>query len=106
MTVVRPSWLLQLADLDPHLLAQLGVEVGERLVEQQHVGPDDERARQRHALLLAARELARQASRQSPEADQRAAPPRRGLSISGLGTLRISSPKATFCATVRCGNSA
>ena len=54
---------LQLADLDPHLLAQLGVEVGERLVEQQHVGPDGERAGQRHALLLAARELARQAAR-------------------------------------------
>jgi hypothetical protein len=30
--------LLQLADLAAHLDAQLGVEVGERLVEQQHLG--------------------------------------------------------------------
>ncbi len=28
------------------------------------------------------------------------------LSMSALGSLRISRPKATFCATVRCGNSA
>src|SRR5262249_15233567 len=30
--------LLQLADLDAHLLPQLGVEIGERLVEKQDVG--------------------------------------------------------------------
>ena len=63
--------LLQFADLDPHLLAQLGVEVGERLVEQQDVGPDGERAGERHALLLAARELARQARAEAREPDQR-----------------------------------
>ena len=45
---------LQFADFDPHVLAQLGVEIGQRLVEQQHVGPEHQRARQRHALLLAA----------------------------------------------------
>ena len=97
---------LQLADLDPHLLAQLGVEIGERLVEQQHVGPDGQRAGQRHALLLAAGELARQARRRS----RRAAPARSAsstrVSISAFGSLRISRPKATFCATVMCGNSA
>jgi hypothetical protein len=37
-----------------HLLAQLGVEVAERLVEQQDLRPDDQRAGQCHALLLAA----------------------------------------------------
>ncbi len=52
---------LELADLDPHLLAQLRIEIGERLVEQQDVRLDDEGARQGDALLLAARELARQA---------------------------------------------
>ena len=51
----QPELALQLADLDPHVLAQLGVEIGQRLVEQQHVGPEHQRARQRHALLLAAR---------------------------------------------------
>ena len=58
---------LQLADLDPHLLAQLGVEVRQRLVEEEHVGPDRERAGERDALLLAARELARQALRVAVE---------------------------------------
>ncbi len=45
---------LQLADLDADVLPQLGVEVGERLVEQQDVGPDRQRAGERHALLLSA----------------------------------------------------
>ncbi len=62
---------LQLADLDPHLLAQLGVQIGKRLVEQQHVRPDGERARERHALLLAARELTRQAAAVAAEPHQR-----------------------------------
>ena len=52
---------LDLAQLDLHLLAQLGVEIAERLVEQQDLRADDQRAGQRHALLLAARELARKA---------------------------------------------
>ena len=46
---------MQAADLEAHLLAQIGVEVRERLVEQQHRGLDDDGAGQRHALLLAAR---------------------------------------------------
>jgi len=50
---------LQVADFAAHLRAQLGVEVGERLVEQQHAWLDDDRARERDALLLAARELMR-----------------------------------------------
>ena len=50
--------LLELADLRPHLHADLGVEIGERLVEQQHLRIQHERTRQRHALLLPARQLA------------------------------------------------
>ncbi len=41
------------------LLAHARVERAERLVEQQHLGLDRERARERHALPLAARELRR-----------------------------------------------
>ena len=48
---------LQLADFEPHLLAQLGVEVGQRLVEQQNVRPRDDRPGERDALLLPAGEL-------------------------------------------------
>ena len=50
--------VVQAADLEAHLLAQVGVEVRERLVEQQGLGLDHQRAGQRHALLLAARQLA------------------------------------------------
>ena len=46
--------LLDSADLDAHLLAQEGVQVRQRLVQQQHARLDDEAARQRDALLLAA----------------------------------------------------
>ena len=49
--------LLQLAQFDLHLLAQLLVERAQRFVEQQHLRPLDQRARQRHALALAARQL-------------------------------------------------
>ena len=61
---------LQLADFDAHLLAQLGVEIGQRLIEQQHVGPENQRAGQRHALLLAAGQLSRQPLAQVLEAHE------------------------------------
>ena len=61
---------LQFADFDPHVLAQLGVEIGQGLIEQQHIGAEHQRARQRHALLLAAGQL----SRQPVGRDDRAAP--------------------------------
>ena len=48
-----------LLELELHVLAQLLVERAERLVHQEHAG-EDERAGERHALLLAAGELARQ----------------------------------------------
>ena len=50
--------LLQRTDLGPHLDPDLGVQVRERLIEEQDVGVQDEGAGQRHALLLAAGELA------------------------------------------------
>ena len=66
----QPQLLLQLADLDAHFLPQLGVEIGQRLVEQQDVGLDHERAGERHALLLPARQFARQALRETLEPDE------------------------------------
>src|SRR5205085_12486996 len=45
---------LQFADLDAYFLAQLRVEIGQRLVEQEHVRPDRERTGKRDALLLPA----------------------------------------------------
>ena len=49
--------LLERLELDLQILAQAGVERAERLVEQQHARPQHERAGQRDALLLTAREL-------------------------------------------------
>ena len=46
--------VLDRRQLDAHVFAQVGVERRERFVEQQHVGFDDDGARQRDALLLAA----------------------------------------------------
>ena len=60
---------LQLAQLEAGLEAQLGVEVGERLVEQEQARLANDRARQRDALLLAAGELARRSLQQVADAD-------------------------------------
>jgi hypothetical protein len=57
-TVVMFEVALDALQLDPHVLAQVGVERRERLVEQQHVGLDHDGAGERDALLLAAGQLA------------------------------------------------
>ena len=52
-------FVVQPAYLETHFLAQVGIEIGERLVEQQRLRLDDQRAGERDALLLAAGKLAR-----------------------------------------------
>ena len=52
-----PEVALDALELEAHALAQLGVEIGQRLVEQQELGLHDERPGQREALLLAAGQL-------------------------------------------------
>ena len=56
--------------LDLHLLAQLVVQRRQGFVEQEQLGLGSERARQRHALLLAAGNLAGLASRELFHANQ------------------------------------
>ena len=82
-------------ELRAHLVAQLDVERGERLVEQQHVRPRGERPRERDPLRLTAGELRRTevGERQQVEPGE----PALGLHRPGLN--------ATFWRTVRCGNS-
>ena len=70
----RLDVLQQAAQLDLHLLAQLAIERRQRLVEQQHVGLDRDRARQRHALLLAARQCGDASATEMTELDQRQRP--------------------------------
>ena len=50
---------VQAADLELHLLAQLLVQRRQRLVHQHHAWLEDEGTRQRHALLLSARQVLR-----------------------------------------------
>ena len=51
------EFIVQAADLAAHLLAQIGVEVRQRFVQQQDFRLHHQRARQRHPLLLAAGEF-------------------------------------------------
>ena len=99
ITVVSPSFLCSSRISTRTSWRSLASRLDERFVEQEHVGPEDERARQRHALLLAARQLARQALGPGAPAGPAAAHRRRGALVSAASTLRISRPKATFCAT-------
>ena len=55
-----PEVLLDAADLLPHGHAQLGVQIGQGLVHEQDLRRDHERPGECNALLLAARELARE----------------------------------------------
>ena len=58
---------LEARDLDPHLVAQLEVQVRQRFVQQEYGGLDDEGAGERDALPLPARELQRPSLAKSDE---------------------------------------
>ena len=90
-------------DLAAHLVAQLCVEIGQRLVEQEDPRIAHDGAADGDALALAAGELARIAAR--ARRDARASRRRRSTrsSISVFGILRARSPKPIFFATVICG---
>ena len=85
---------MQALDLDAHLRAQLGVEVGQRLVEQEHLRVAHDAAAERDALLLAAGQLLRlalQAARAGPSM-----PAARSIAalISASGIFLLRRPKA------------
>ena len=61
--------LLQLADILAHAAAQFGIEIGQRFVEQQHIGFQHQRARHRNALLLPARQFRRHSVAQALQPD-------------------------------------
>jgi hypothetical protein len=96
---------MQPSDLEAHFLAQVGIQVGERLIQQQHLRLDHDRACERDALLLAARQFCRVTRRQVPhmhDVEHLADAPAHLLARS----LRSSSPNATFCSTVMFGHTA
>ena len=61
--------LMQRLDLGAHVDAQLGVEVGKRLVEQEHLRIAHDGAAHGDALALAAGKLARQPLEESVKAE-------------------------------------
>ena len=61
--------VVEAAQPRPQVRADLGVEGAERLVEQQHLRVDGERAGQRHPLALAAGELGRVAVLEAVQPD-------------------------------------
>ena len=97
---------MQSRDLVQHAAAQLRVECRQRLVEQQHLGSDGERAGDRHALLLPARELLRVPSARSLPCRRACRHSSTRDAISPRGAPPARRPKATFCSTRMCGNSA
>ena len=101
--MVRLELALQPLELGAHAVAQLGVEVGQRLVEQQELRLHHQRARQREPLLLAAGELGGVAVDQVIERDRAEHAHHLVADLLALGSLRTSSGKATFWNTFMCG---
>ena len=96
--------LLQGADLLAQLQPDLGVQGGQRLVEQQHPGLDGQRAGQGDALLLAAGELVRVLpGLGGPVQTMSSRSPARWLRWLAP-ILRIRSPKATLSSADMFGN--
>ena len=98
----RAHALAQLLDLGAHLHAQLRVEVGQGLVEQEHLGIAHDRPAHGDALALAARKLARLAPEQSLDV-QNAGGLLTRCRISSLRTPRYWSENAMFSNTLMCG---
>ena len=95
--------LVQLLDLGAHLHAQLGVEVGERLVEEEDLRIAHDGAAHGDALALAAGELARIAVEQRLQARGCPAALLTRCAISAFGAPRSFREKAMLSATVMCG---
>ena len=93
---------MQLLELDPHLHAQLGVEVRERLVEQEDLGVADDGAAERDALALTAGELARLALEPFADAEN-VGRLLDALVMSARSMRRIFRPKAMLSYTLMCG---
>ena len=99
----RSRLTMDAAQLGLHLEPDPQVERRERLVQQQHARPVDERTSERDALELAAGELMRR-RRSNPTRRTSLSASVTRASMSGAPLTR--SPNATFSKTSRCGKSA
>ena len=98
--------VLDVQQLELRVLAQLLVERGERLVEQQELRALDERARERDALALAAGELVRHALAERLHAHELQDVRDPVVDSRPPTTLSCRRPNATFFCTLMCGKSA
>ena len=96
--------LLQGADLLAQLQPDLGVERGQRLVEQQHVRLDRQRPGQRDALLLAAGQLVRVLAGLRGQADHVEQLGGRLRRRCAAAIFRMRSPKPTLSSALMFGN--
>ena len=94
--------LVQAGDLGPHLHAELGVEIRERLVEQKHLRLADDGPAERDALPLAAGKLARPAIEQRFDREDLGRLADAAFDF-GRGVPRIFRPNAMFWWTDMCG---
>ncbi len=93
-------------ELELHRLAELEVEGGERLVEQQRARQVDQRPGERDALLLAAGELVRAAVGELAELDDVEHLHAPAVRASAAGTFFDRRPNATLSTIDMWGNSA
>ena len=93
---------MQALDLDAHLDPQLGVEIGQRFIEQEDFRISHDRTAHGHALALAARQLARLSCQKGSISSSRAASTT-AFCFSVRESWRRRRPNAMFWATVMCG---
>ena len=94
---------MQLGELDAHLNAQRGVEIGQRLVEQEDLRLAHDGAADGDALALAAGELAGLALEQRLELQDLRGGEHLGAGARLSGTPASRSAKPMLSATVMCG---
>ena len=99
----RADLALQPPDLGARLRAQLRVEVRERLVHEEDLRLAHERAAERDALALSARELARLALEQRLDPEQLRRLVDAAADLVALGACGSCRPNARFCRTLICG---
>ena len=98
--------LVHFLDLGAHLHAQLGVQVGQRLVEQEHLRIAHDRAPHGHALALAAGELLGLALQQLADIEDAGGILDARARSPSFATFFRRRPKDMFSYTVMCGYSA
>ena len=99
----RADAALELLELVAGRGPALGIQVRERLVQQEDVRIADERARKRDALPLTARELAWFALEIASRCRESTPPNRSSCAVRPSATFCAFSGKAMFCSTVMCG---